>query len=300
MRFWEIGVVASPETLEALTNFLWERGAVGVVEEERPGHPPELRAFYPESASSTELARTLADYQQALRALDLPVAGGEPEVRAVLDEPWASAWQASFPPRAVGQRLLVTPPWHESGGDGDVSAPAGARIRVVIEPGRAFGTGHHGSTEGCLVLLERALGAGVPARVLDVGAGTGILGIAAVALGVPAVVAVDVDPDAIRAVEENAGRNGCATRIRARLGGPEAIAPSERFGLVLANLLGPTHLALREQYRRFLPPGASLVLGGMLAGDDGPVREAFAAGGFAERERVVVDGWSSLHLAGPI
>lgn len=299
MRFWDVSVAAAPETVEALTNFLWELGAVGVVEEERPGRGPELRAFYPGTASPATLAQALADYQGALRALELPVAAGGPEVRALVDEPWASAWQASFPPRTVGQRLLVTPPWHEGGRDGAAPPPADERIRVVIEPGRAFGTGHHGSTEGCLVLLERALGPGVPAGVLDIGTGTGILAIAAVALGVPEVLAVDVDPDAIRSVEENAARNGCAARIRPILGGPEAVAPSERFGLVLANLLGPTHLALRDQYRRLLAPGASLVLGGMLAADDDPVREAFQAGGFVERERVVVDGWSSLRLAGP-
>jgi ribosomal protein L11 methyltransferase len=294
MRFWELRVPGTPETVEALTNLLWELGALGVIEEESPGGPPALRAFYPEAASSARLARTLTEYRAALQALGFPMAAGEPEVRALLEEAWASAWQTSFPPRAIGERLLVVPPWAEGDGDDGGLMGVPGRLRIVIEPGRAFGTGHHGSTEGCLVLLDRALAAAVPTRVLDIGTGTGILAIAAAVLGAPEVLAVDVDPDAIRAVDENAARNACTSRVRATLGGPEVVRDAPAFGLVLANLLGPTHLALRDQYRRLLAPGATLVLGGMLADDEDPVREVFQAHGFIEAERVVVDGWSSI------
>jgi ribosomal protein L11 methyltransferase len=314
MRFWELRVPGTPETAEGLTNFLWELGALGVVEEiraaERPGAASavseatgleeelgsvELRAFFPEAASSTHLAQALGDYRDALRELGLPVAEREPEVRTVLEEAWASAWQTSFPPRAVGDRLVVLPPWAD--GSACEGTPERARLRVVIEPGRAFGTGHHGSTEGCLVLLEHALAVGLPGgKVLDLGAGSGILAIAAVALGAPEVVAVDVDPDAVRAIADNAARNGCSARIRAVLGGPEVLPNGTAFDLVLANLLGSTHLSLRGEYRRRLTPAGTLVLGGMLADDDEAVREAFRADGFAEAERVVVDGWSSLRL----
>jgi ribosomal protein L11 methyltransferase len=293
MQFWELRVSVPPETVDATTNFLWELGALGVVEEELPGQPPVLRAFYPETASSTGLARAFFEYQAGLDALGFDPAPGAPEVRPLLEEAWASAWQTSFPPRDIGDRLLVVPPWHDAGNG---PTPSSTRVRVVISPGRAFGTGHHGSTEGCLALLDRALAKSVPTRVLDIGAGSGILSIAAVALGAPEVLAVDVDPDAIRAVAENTARNGCMGRVHAVLGGPEVVPPTARFDLVLANLLGPTHLALRGQYRRLLGPGATLVLGGMLAVDDGPVRDAFRADGFAEAERIVVDGWSSLGL----
>jgi ribosomal protein L11 methylase PrmA len=84
--------------------------------------------------------------------------------------------------------------------------------------------------------------------------------------------------------------------VRAVLGGPEVVPDAWAFDLVLANLLGPTHLALRDQYRRLLVPAGSVVLGGMLADDDEPVRDAFRAHGFTEAERIVVDGWSSLRL----
>jgi ribosomal protein L11 methyltransferase len=147
MPFWELTVPTSAETTEGLTNFLWEQGALGVVEEEAPGDPPRLRAFYAEHVASTRLLTAVGEYTSGLRALGFAL-GGEAEIHPLHDEQWASAWQQSFPPLPVGERLFVAPPWETA------PTPSG-RVRVVIEPGRAFGTGHHGSTEGCLALLDR-------------------------------------------------------------------------------------------------------------------------------------------------
>src|SRR5215467_12377203 len=105
--FWELRVPTSPETSEGLTNFLWEHGALGVVEEERPGGPAYLRAFYPESASTTRLQAAVNEYRAALGALGFALALAEPEIGPVRDADWARAWQQSFPPRPIGERLLV-------------------------------------------------------------------------------------------------------------------------------------------------------------------------------------------------
>jgi ribosomal protein L11 methyltransferase len=287
--FWELRVPTSPETSEGLTNFLWEHGALGVVEEEWPGHPPCLRAFYPESASTTRLQAAVNEYRAALGALGFAIASAEPEIGPVRDADWASAWQQSFPPRPIGDRLLVRPPW-DAGASPD-------RIAVIIEPARAFGTGHHGSTEGCLALLDTAAQAWPRARaaprILDIGTGTGILAIAAIKLGAPRVRAIDVDPDAVAAAAHNAELNECREQIDLGLEGAEALDDGA-FGLVLANLLTHTHLALGAQYRRLVAPGGFLVLGGMLADED--QRVALALTGFTATARLVVDGWSSLLL----
>jgi ribosomal protein L11 methyltransferase len=290
--FWELRVPTSPETTEGLTNFLWEQGALGVVEEELPGEAPRLRAFYAEDRSSTKLLAAVNDYRAALAALGFGVGGRAAEISPLLDAEWASAWQQSFPPREIGERLVVLPPWSER---------APSRIAVVIEPGRAFGTGHHGSTEGCLALLDSEAGrwrggSAAPARVLDVGTGTGILAIAAVKLGVPRVRAIDIDPDAIAAVAGNAALNGCADAIEATLEGIEAAAPGREFDLVLANLLTHTHLALAAAYARIVAPGGAIVLGGMLDGEDAQVAERLRPAGFAPGGRVVIEGWSSVLL----
>jgi ribosomal protein L11 methyltransferase len=288
MEFWELSVPTSPETAEGLTNFLWEQGALGVVEEETLGDAPRLRAFYAGHVSSTRLLAAVSEYRTGLGALGFSL-GAEPEIFPLHDEQWASAWQQSFPPLTVGERLFVAPPWETA------PTPAG-RVRVVIEPGRAFGTGHHGSTEGCLALLDRSLAAGPAARVLDIGTGTGILAVAAVALGAPRVFAIDVDPDAVAAARQNAEANGVADRIHVGGGGPEALPRTAAFDLVLANILTHTHLALVPQYRRRVAPFGALVLGGMLLGEDDQVTRALVPHGFTPRETLERDGWAAALL----
>ena len=291
MAFWQLTVPTSPETADGLTNFLWEQGALGVVEEEEPPEPPRLRAFFAETASSTALINAVRAYRASLSALGLPVSSRDAEIGPLHDEAWASAWQQSFPSRLVGERLVVQPPW-------EATAPPDGRIAVVIEPGRAFGTGHHGSTEGCLVMLERALGSRPSARVLDVGAGSGILSVAAVKLGASTAVAIDIDPDAATATRANAEKNGCAGRIAVAVTGPESVTDGP-FAVVVANLLTHTHLALAGVYARLVAPGGALVAGGILA-DEGPrVEAALASEGFVPLDRVVIEGWSSLALDRP-
>jgi len=289
MAFWQLTVPSSPDTSEGLTNFLWEQGALGVVEEESPLTSPRLRAFFPDSASSTTLVSSTQRYVAGLHALGFPAASGEIEIAPLLEEAWASAWQQSFPPHAVGRLLWIAPPWEK------MDAPG--RVSVIIEPGRAFGTGHHGSTEGCLVLLDLVLGPRPAARALDIGIGTGILAIAAIKLGVERVVGLDVDPDAIAAARTNAARNGCVEQIEFRLDGPEMLRSDvSPFPLILANLLTHTHLAFVCHYARLTGPGGALILGGMLEAEDSSVIAALEPAGFQLRERVIREGWSALLL----
>jgi ribosomal protein L11 methyltransferase len=288
MAFWQITVPTSAETSEGLTNFLWEHGALGVVEEESPASPARLRAFFPDSAPSTELAAAVMQYAGGLRVLGFATAPGDVEITPLLEEAWASAWQQSFPPRAVGRRLWITPPWE--------TAQAPGRVTIVIEPGRAFGTGHHGSTEGCLALLDDAMADRRPDRVLDIGTGTGILAVAAVKLGAGRVLAVDVDPDAVAAARTNADRNGCGDRIELGMSGPESLRDVQPFPLVVANLLAHTHRALATHYHRLAAPGGALILGGILEHEDTEVLAALERAGFAVLGRLVIEGWSSLRL----
>ena len=296
MAFWRLSVSTSDATSDALTNFLWEQGALGVVEEESPSAPPHIDAFFPETASSTGLVHAVNAYRASLRALGFSMSPAEPEVTALLDGDWAHAWQQAFPPIEVGPRIVIVPPW-----DARPDDTTGGRVQVIIEPGRAFGTGHHGSTEGCLLLTEEAFRTprrSAP-RVLDIGTGTGILAITAIKLGAPAVLAIDVDPDAISAARLNAERNGCADRVALTLAGPEAVSGRELFDLVLANLLSHTHLALLPQYIRLVGAEGVLVLGGILADEDQLVIDAFGAAGFEHATRLVIDGWSALRFRRP-
>jgi len=290
--YWELTVTlaaTAAETAEAVTNRLWELGAVGVVEEETPG-AAALRAFFPPSADSTALAGDLRAYLDDLVALALPGAAARIDVAPLPDEPWADAWRAHFRPVPVGRSLLVSPPW-------EVPSPelVGRRLVVQIEPGRAFGTGGHGSTRSCLALLERALGEGPVDHALDVGCGSGILAIAAARLGVVRVDAIDVDPDAVAATTENARRNGVAGRVRATVSAADAwdgpAAP-----LVLANLLAATHMALAPALARLIAPGGRLVAGGLLVHEAPVVAGAFTAQGCWLVELSEDEGWAALLL----
>jgi ribosomal protein L11 methyltransferase len=288
-RYWELTLTAPEGTSEGLTNFLWETGALGVVEEERPGAVPELRAFFPETTVPALLTERLAAYTDGLAALGFG-AVGRPRVVALEDDGWADAWRAYFRPVPVGGRFVVAPPWE--------TVAADSRLVLVIEPGRAFGTGHHGSTAGCLEAIERVAAPGVPARALDIGTGSGILAIALARLGVPEILAVDDDPDAIAAATANAERNAVATRITCRLADAAAldVAPAP---LAVANLITGVHRRLAGRYASWVAPRGTLILGGILDAEADEVEGALAPHGWQPSDRVAREGWSTLVLRRP-
>jgi len=286
LGFWELAVGVSADLSEGLTNLAWELGALGVVEEEQPGLGARLRAFFPGTFLAGTLEASVRAYLDGLREL-----GFEPptdvSVVPLADENWANAWRAHFTPRLVGRRLLVLPPWETPAQNG--------RMVITIDPGRAFGTGHHGSTLGCLEALEAVIERDGPSRMIDLGTGSGILAIAAARLGVRAVLAVDDDPDAVAAAVANVARNHVADRIRCVLADAarfdEAPAP-----LVVANLLTAAHRRLGAQYVRALLPSGTLLLGGILDGEGPDVAAALGDHGLVLRTSLSVEGWTTLEL----
>jgi ribosomal protein L11 methyltransferase len=254
------------------------------VEEEPPGQRPTLRAFFPEAVGAAALDERVRAYLRSLEALGL-AAPVVPAIAPLADADWARAWREHFRPLDVGRGLVVAPPW-------DVPARS-ARTVLIIEPGRAFGTGHHGSTAGCLGLLERVLERDRPGTAIDLGAGSGILAVAAARLGVGRILAIDEDPDAVAATAGNAERNGVAARIESRLG-DAATLEATPAPLVLANLLTAAHLRLGARYRRLLAPGGTLVLGGILDAEADVVRLGLGPHGLAPADALSIDGWTAL------
>jgi len=286
-RYWELTVEIPEEASEGLTNFAWELGALGVVEEELPGGRPRLRAFFPKTVGARALEESVREYLGGLRELGFPGAG-EPSVVALASQDWADAWRAHFRPLSVGKRLLIAPPWERPRTNG--------RVVITIEPGRAFGTGQHPSTLGCLERLESLLARTVPPRLIDLGTGSGVLAIAAARLGVGRVLAVDDDPDAVASAMANAARNRVCDRVRCILGDAGALEESGA-PLVVANLLTAAHLRLAPRYARYLAPGGALLLGGILDAEAAGVAAALGGHGFASRASMSVEGWTTLELA---
>ena len=283
-RYWELTVGIPEDASEGLTNFVWELGALGVVEVEPAGDAPRLRAFFAETADTAVLATQVDAYVAALDALGFR--GGRPSrVAPIADEDWADAWRAHFAPFPLGRRLVIAPPWDTPRVDG--------RHVLVVEPGRAFGTGQHGTTAGCLLLLEAIAEHEAPGRALDIGTGSGILAIAAARLGVGAVDAVDSDPDAIASATANVDRNGLGARVRCTTA-DAATLEAPPYPLMMANLLAAAHRALAARYVRLVRPGGTLILGGLLDGEADDVASVLAARGFVRVDARSVEGWSSL------
>ena len=284
-HYWELTVSASADSVEGLTNCLWELGALGVVEEET-GIASELRAFFAGTSDPDQLGARVAAYLEALTALGF-ASVGPARIGPITDDDWAEAWKAHFRPLPVGRRLTIAPPW---------SVPsANGRLVIVIEPGRAFGTGHHGTTAGCLESIETIVERRAPAAAIDLGTGSGILAIAAARLGVARILAVDDDPDAIAAAVANAARNRVCDRVRCQLG--EASATTlEPAPLVIANLLSAAHRRLASYYARVVCPGGRLVLGGILDGETDGVTSTVEPHGFRADGARCLEGWTTLEL----
>ena len=173
------------------------------------------------------------------------------------------------------------------------------RIGIEIEAALAFGTGHHGTTRGCLLALDGIVKRAAPARVLDIGTGTGVLAIAAAkACRVP-VLASDIDPEAVRIARENARLNGVAPLVEclnaAGFGAPrfQARAP---FDLVFANILLPPLKRLAGPMQPLLAPGAHVVLSGLLAAQEQAALAAYRPHGLTLVRRIPLGEWVTLVL----
>ena len=203
-------------------------------------------------------------------------------------EDWAGAWKAYFHPRLVSRRLIVAPPWEKA-------APQEGQMVVVIDPGQAFGTGQHQSTQLVLRRIERLAEKGrLPARVLDVGCGSGILGLACLLFGSEQVVGIDIDPEAVKATMANAERNGLSKGIVALTTPLQEI--EERFPLVLANLIAHELSELAQPLVGHLAPGGELVISGILVDQIPAMSELFTALGLKVVEQDSLGGWAALVL----
>src|SRR5262249_46780977 len=196
---------------EALANFLWETGALGVVEETLT-EGSALRAYFAPGVGAAALADRVREYVRELGTLGAAVDPAGVSVAPLIAEAWAEAWRGHFRPLARGRRVGVSPPW-----ESPPAALAAGREVIWIEPGRAFGTGSHPTTRGCLELLERALERGPVGSVLDVGTGSGILAIAALRLGIPQVQAIDPDPDSVTSALADARPDSISLRLHVDL-----------------------------------------------------------------------------------
>jgi len=171
------------------------------------------------------------------------------------------------------------------------------KLGIEIEAALAFGTGHHGTTRGCLLLLDEVLKACLPRRVLDLGTGTGVLAIAAAKALQIRVLASDIDPLSVRVAHENARLNGAGDLVETiQATGFSAPHFAERgpFDLVLANILANPLRQMATPMARHLAPSALVILSGLLPHQAQSVIAAYRARGLVLKRHIQIEGWSSL------
>ena len=205
------------------------------------------------------------------------------------EEDWAFGWQKYYKPMEIGRRLLVVPEWEKN------TVDCGGRVPLILDPGLAFGTGSHATTQLCLQALEKTVRPGD--RVLDLGCGSGILSIAALKLGAESAQAVDIDEKCLNVAYENAALNGIGRdRYTVRVGdvlSNEALRADLGGGydIVVANIVADVILGLAPMVRQFLKPDGQFLCSGIIDDRAVEVADGLRRCGWAILETREESGW---------
>jgi ribosomal protein L11 methyltransferase len=225
----------------------------------------------------------------------LELLGGYPlkvEREALADADWLAMALSGLPPVRAGRFFVYG--MHDRG-----RLPA-STVNLRIEAGAAFGTGHHGTTVGCLQAYDRLIKAKKFNKVLDVGAGTGLLAIAAARTGSKLAVGTDIDKPSVRISKENAKVNMANARFVHASGlSNKLVAENAPYDLVFANILARPLISLAQDIKRALVPGGTVILSGLLRTQERMVKAAYLSRGFKVVSRIHRDAWATLVLQRP-
>jgi ribosomal protein L11 methyltransferase len=298
VNWLEVSLTVNGELAEAVADVLARfapngvttEQAVGFVNDEDEGTPVgpvTVRAYLEADEKLEETRQKLEEslyYLGMIQPLPIPV------FNMIPDENWMEAWKVHYKPIAVGKRLIIVPAW--------LTSPDANRIPIKIDPGMAFGTGTHPTTQLCLELLESFVSTG--RKVIDVGCGSGILSIAALKLGASFALGVDIDEASVKASRENADANGIPMDQFAIGRGSVPEVLSGKFGirnasLVLANILAPVIIRLFDLgLAKVASPGGAFILSGILADQAAGVIASAETHGLKLEERHQLGDWVAL------
>ena len=304
MNWLEVSLTVNGELAEAVADVLARFAPGGVVAErgityldaDDPGTPKDeviVRAYLPADECLEETRQRLEESLWYLgRIQPLPV----PIFTPIADANWMEAWKEHYRPISVGEKLIIVPAWMDS--------PDKTRIPIKIDPGMAFGTGTHPTTQLALALMEDIIvGAkhASPLHIIDVGCGSGILAVAALKLGVEKALGVDIESASVKSARENADVNGIGEEFIIGQGSVDEILTGNfEFAsarLVVANILAPILICLMEAGLGMLvSPGGTLILSGILDEQEERIRAAAASHQLKILERRQMGDWVAFTL----
>lgn len=292
----ELSLETSPELAEAISDALFPLVEGGVAleqlnrasgltadrwEDEAASGPVVVRAYLPND-ETLEARRNKVE--EALFYLNMVRPIPAPTYREVAQSDWSETWKANYKPLRIGRRLVIRPSWF---GPESIEAQADD-IVLALDPGMAFGTGLHPTTQLCAIALEERVTPGT--RVFDVGTGSGILAIYAIKLGAERALAVDTDVESVRVTQENIALNGVAPVVAVAQGSFDQT--DEVFDLVVANILAGVIIAMLQS--GLAARGRQFVFSGILDTQADDVVRAAQASGLALVERKQMLDWVGL------
>ena len=299
-RWKSFTVEARREAVDALSYFFTTHGALGMAYDEQlfgpdgdpadplpgPGDPTKLTAYFPWDADLGAVKREFLDFLPVLAQSFGRATGEFVEATEISDYGWAERWKEHFKPSRLGRRITVKPSWEP------YEASPG-EVVLTIDPGQAFGTGTHETTKLCLRFLEDVFeGPAPPRTVLDVGTGTGILGIAASMLGAERVLGIDIDPRAAETARENGRINGVTGSFRADVTPLSRV--EETYDLVAANVLAEILADLKAEIGARCAPEGALILSGILVEKGDWIAREYDEAGWRLAGRRDEGQWSAL------
>jgi len=264
-----------PEQLrDAVVSGLYDHGATGFVERKKT-----LLAYFPDHLTVDHIEQVLNTLREMLKNSGFEGSFSWKSAH-IPDMDWNEEWKKSFIPFEAGKRFIILPPWESTESN---------RIPIIIDPGMAFGTGHHETTRSCLALLERVSFA--DGGFLDIGTGTGILAIGAAKLGFDPVMAVDTDPRAIESAAKNIALNR-VSRINIREGSIQSVDGS--FNVITANLVSFTLIQIAPDIASRLSVGGQAILSGILHEQEDEVIQAMVKEGLSLTGIIKGEKWVTL------
>jgi len=310
MNWLEVSMTVDGELAESVADVFARFAPNGVMTEQgvkyndaedagTPTGPITVRVYL---EINDQIEETRQKLEESLFYLGMIQPLPNPAYKQIADQNWMEAWKQHYKPILIGKRLLILPAWMES--------PDPNRIAIKIDPGMAFGTGTHPTTQLCLELMEKVFEERgkmkdsfvLPLSCIDVGCGSGILSIAAIKLGAAKVLGVDIDEESVKNSRENADTNEVGDELILGMGSVNEILAGKfafkKAPLVVANILAPVIVRLFEaSLADLIEDEGAIVLSGILYEQEQSVIEAGQAKGLQMNERRQMGDWVALTMS---